>query len=144
MSNFIEVDGSWKKFLDAKPSDKLLLLHATSLENAKEIVEKGFANNNSNWQDSEEGYIYLAGSRYSLGTYLRHTENAIVRVLVRKELLLADDNSVDWKECIRLNRTELKRDQVNIKEPTSFDTFKYIGQVKAKIEDVEIYDYVKL
>ncbi|MCA1064826.1 hypothetical protein QTG56_24785 (plasmid) [Rossellomorea sp. AcN35-11] len=143
MPNYIEVDGNWKKFYDAKPSEELLLLHATSLENAKKICKNDFLPKNRNWEDSEEGYVYLAGSRYNLGTYLRYTENAIIRILVRKELLLPDNNSVDWKEYVKFNRDELKKDKVNIKEPTSFDTFKHIGQVKARIEDITIIDFYK-
>ncbi|MGF7535296.1 hypothetical protein AAGG74_16715 [Bacillus mexicanus] len=144
MSKCVEVDGNWKKFYEADPSDKLLLLHATSLENAKQIWEKGFERTDSNWLDSENGYVYLAGSRYNLGTYLRYNDNAIIRVSVRKELLLPDDNSVDWREYIKLHRDELKNEKINIKKPSAFDTFKHIGQVKARIEDIEIIDYIKL
>lgn len=140
----IEVEGNWKKFYEANPTDKLILLHATSLDNAKDIVVNGFKTGEKNWKDSEDGYIYLAGSRYNLGTYLHHTQNAIIKVAVMKERLLPDSNSVDWKEFVRLNRKEIKKDQVNLKNLTAFDTFKYIGQVKAKLEDIQIIEYIEV
>jgi len=142
MSKLIEVDGNWKVFETANPTDSLILLHATSLRRAKQILKTGFTTDESNWIDSEEGYVYLGGSRYNLGTYLRYSENAIVKVAVRKECLLPDDKSVDWKEYVKLHRQELKKDRVNVRQPTAFDTFKHIGQVKARIEDVLVFDYM--
>lgn len=144
MSNIIEVDANWKKFLEAENDDQILLLHATSKEQAEKITSEGFQITESNWLDSEKGFIYLAGSRYNLGTYLRHTENAIIRVVVKKEDLLPDSESVDWKEYAKQNKAELKREKVSIKNPSAFDTFKHIGQVKAKIQDIEILDFYTL
>lgn len=139
MSLYIEVDGNWKTFLHAKSEDMLFMLHATSLENAKRIMLEGFKTNQKNWEDSEEGFVYLSGSEYGLGTYMKFRENAIVKVAVRKKDLLADSNSGDWKGFIHnpINFSELKREGINPKNPTAFETFKYIGQVKAKLEDVK-------
>lgn len=132
----IRIDGNWKTFNAVDDNDTIILLHATSVENAKNIFANGFNTNNKLWTDSEDGYIFLAGTRYNLGTYLRHSQNAIIEVSVRKSDVKPDSNSGDWKQFARLNKNELKRDGIDSENPTAFDTFKYIGQVKADIRDV--------
>lgn len=132
----IRIDGNWKTFKETDDNDRIILLHATSVDNAKNIFANGFNTNNKLWTDSEDGYIFLAGTRYSLGTYLRHNQNAIIEVSVKKSDVKPDSKSGDWKQFARLNKNELKRDGVDSENPTAFDTFKYIGQVKADIRDV--------
>lgn len=141
----IEIGSNWRDFKEAADDAELVMYHATSLASAERIWEDGFrdpeGDRDAMWSDSERGFVYVAGDVYGLGTYLRHARNAIVKVVVRKVDLVADDTGVDWLEYVRLNRAELKRDGVDLGNVTANDTFKYIGQVKARYEDVRVVDY---
>lgn len=137
----IEPDGNWKVFLEAKDSDYILLQHVTSVENAKHIMKNGFTYSEKNWRDSEDGYIYFVSGSYGLGTYMHHSKNAIVDTLIRKDLLLPDDKSGEWKSFITnpQNKSELMSENVNLEQVTAFNTFKLIGQVKSKFKDAIPY-----
>ena len=149
-SKAIDPDGNWMFFQNIGDDEYVLLYHATSKENAENILKNGFQQQlRKTWSDTPAGYVYMGSvfEGFGLGTYLGpHTgkQPTIVAVRVQKKFIEPDLGS-DWKSYLRNpeNKAFMKRHNIDWKNPTAVTTYSQINQVRApmdRVEPVGIYD----